>query len=107
MARLIGQSTASTQEFRQLYDKQLAKKGGRDPIVVLFDLLKSRKQGIKLNAAKELLSYRFPKQASIQATVEQAGQLLLSWDEVIDLPPEHILELDPVEALKAIEVMDQ
>lgn len=94
MGRLIGQSTASTQEFRQLYDKRLAKYG--DPIDVLFSMLKSRKQTIRLNAAKELLSYRFPKQASIQAQVEQAGQLVLSWDETIDLPPKEIIELEVI-----------
>lgn len=94
MGRLVGSASSSTIEFRQLYDKQI-EKTGQDPIVVLFKLLSSRKVSIKLGAARELLSYRFPKQASIQAQVEEAGQLVLSWEDTIDLPPRDIIELDP------------
>jgi len=92
MGRLVGSASTSTIEFRQEYDKRIAKYG--DPIDVLFQMLKSRKVAIKFQAAKELLSYRFPKQASIQQQVEQAGQLVLSWDDTIDIPPKDIIELE-------------
>ena len=94
MGRLVGSASTSTIEFRNEYDKRIAKYG--DPIEVLFKMLKSRKQSVKFAAAKELLTYRFPKQASIQAQVEQAGQLVMSWDETIDLPPENVIELEVI-----------
>lgn len=74
-------------EFATRYE-QLIHKTGADPLIVLFKLLKSRKQLIKLAAAKELLQYRFPKLASATLAVEQASQMVMSWDDtpVLDKP---------------------
>ena len=76
-----------THEFATRYE-ELIQKTGADPLMVLFKLMKSRTQSIKLQAAKELLQYRFPKLASAQLQVEQAAQMVMTWeaDHQLDKP---------------------
>jgi hypothetical protein len=73
-------------EFATRYE-ELVHREGADPLVVMFKLLKSRKHGIKFQAARELLQYRFPKLASAQVAVEQAGQMIMSWETPLEDKP--------------------
>ncbi len=92
MSRVTGVSKIKTIEYVIEYNR-LCKLYG-DPLEVLFKMLNSRKQMIKLAAARELISYRYPKQAIIKAEVEHAEQLIMSWDETLDLPPGSPIEIN-------------
>jgi hypothetical protein len=47
-----------------------------------------------------LISYRYPKQAILKAEIEQAEQLIMSWDETLDLPPGSPIDItDQVEVI--------
>jgi hypothetical protein len=84
MSRTPGSRGKHTHEFAERYEA-LIQKTGADPLIVLFKLLKSRNQPIKLQAAKELLQYRYPKLASAQIAVEAAGQMLMDWEVPLEL----------------------
>jgi len=98
-----GLSVARTEtlEFKALYNKYTKQFGC--PIQALFHIgFKSRKIGYRLDALKTLVSYQFPKQAILKAEIEQAGQLLMSWDETLDLPPGSAIDIygEPVLAIE-------
>ena len=81
-----------TLEYKALYHK-LEKKYGC-PVEALFKIgFSARKISYKLDALKTLVSYQFPKQATFKAELEQAGQLLMSWDETLDLPPGSAIDI--------------
>ncbi len=90
-----GVATVKTIEYVQEYNR-LSKKYA-DPLEVLFKMLVSRKHTIKLSAAQTLVSYRFPKQAIIKAQIEHAEQLIMSWDETLDLPPGSPIDMKTIE----------
>ena len=92
MARVAGSRAKHSIEFSTRYE-ELINKTGSDPLVVLFTLLKCRTKAIKLAAAKELLQYRFPKLASATLAVEQAAQMVMTWEDtpVLDKPSEEEL----------------
>jgi predicted ATPase len=79
-------------QFATRYE-ELIQKTGSDPLVVLFKLLKCRTRSIQLQAAKELLQYRFPKLASAQLQIEEAGQMIMTWEDTpaLDKPSEQEL----------------
>ena len=77
MPRTAGSTNHRTLEFIQHYDRLLKKY--EDPVEVCFKLLKSRKQGFKLQAASILMAYRYPKMVAQKIEVEEVGQLELSW----------------------------
>lgn len=88
MPRGAGTKNLRTVEFIAKFEA-LSKKYD-DPVEVLFRMLKSRKQSIKLQAAKELLPYRYPKLAAAHITSEQPTQMSLGWENegfVIDVEP--------------------
>lgn len=91
MARTTGSVGTKTIEYIAHYDK-LTKKYG-DPLVVLFKLLNARKQSFQMEAAKTLISYRYPKQAILKAEIESKGQMILGWEETTDLPLNQPIEL--------------
>lgn len=80
MTRQVGTKGKHSIEFATRYE-QLIQKTGSDPLLVLFKLLKCRTKAIQLASAKELLQYRFPKLASATLAVEQAAQMVMSWDD--------------------------
>jgi hypothetical protein len=79
MPRQSGTSNKITIEYQMVYDQMVKKYG--DPVEVLFRLLKSRKQGIRIQAASTLVSYKYPKLAAAAIGIEGPGQLSLSWNE--------------------------
>ena len=86
MARAMGTANNATLEYKELYHKLTVRYGC--PVEALFKIgFKSRKISYRLDALKTLVSYQFPKQATFKAEIEQAGQLIMSWDETLDLPP--------------------
>ena len=96
MSKPVGTPNKKTAEFVSLYETLALKHG--DPVLVLFKLMKSRTQSIKLQAAKELLSYRYPKQATATLELETAQQLVMTWEQTIDQAPKQIEDLDYLEA---------
>ena len=104
MARTLGAAGTTTIEFRQKFDSLVDKHG--DPVEVLFRLLKSRKQSIKIQAATNLLQYRYPKLAAAALAVDGPNQLSLSWDNdavTIDAKPTD----ETMQAIEAIANSDQ
>lgn len=83
--RTTGSLGKKTLEYVQAYDRLSAQYG--DPLVVLFKLTKSRKQAIRFQAAKELISYRYPKQIAAKMELEAAGQIIMQWEDTIETPP--------------------
>ncbi len=77
--RTEGSKNLRTLEFIQHYD-QLATRY-TDPVEILFKLLRSRKQTIKLQAASILVGYRYPKLMAQKIEIEAAGQMVLGWHE--------------------------
>ena len=78
-----GVANLRTIEFIREYDAMLLKYP--DPMETLFRLLKSRKQNIKLQAATQLLQYRYPKLAAVKLDGEGPSQMSLGWDEDPDV----------------------
>lgn len=66
-----------------------------DPLRVLFKLCKSRTQSIRLQACKEVISYRYPKQATATLELEAAGQMVMTWEQTRDLPPPEPIDITP------------
>lgn len=91
MGRQTGVANVKTLEYIKEYDRLC--KVYSDPLEVIFKMLNARKQQIKLAAAQTLISYRYPKQAVLKAEIEQAGQMILAWEESIDLPPPAPLDI--------------
>ena len=94
-----GLSVARTEtlEYKALYNRLSVKYGC--PVEALFKIaFNARKISYKIDALKTLVSYQYPKQATFKAELEQAGQLLMSWDETLDLPPGSAIDIygDPV-----------
>ncbi len=94
MARTKGSVGKKTLDYVQSYDVLSLKY--TNPLEVLFKLLSSRKQNIRLQAAKELVSYRYPKQAVAHLELEAQGQLVLAWEESIDIKPRELLDLNNI-----------
>ncbi len=89
MGSRAGVANLRTIEFIRAYDRMLERYP--DPLEVCFRLLKSRKQTIQIQAATQLLQYRYPKLAAVKVESEQPAQLSMSWDDgggtVIDAKP--------------------
>ncbi len=98
MARGFGTKGKHTIEFATRYE-ELIQRTGSDPLVVLFKLLKSRKKSIQVQAAKELLQYRYPKLASAQLQVEQSAQMIMTWEETVALDAPSEKELANLSAI--------
>lgn len=97
--RPLGAANLRTMEFIKAYNELLAKYP--DPLEVCFRLLKSRKQTIQIQAATQLLQYRYPKLAAVKLEGERPAQMKLGWDEdpdTIDAPPPKEL-IDSIEAI--------
>ena len=87
MPRAIGDKNKGANEYSRLYEQMIVEEG-INPVRVLFKLMKSRVQTVRLQAAATALKYRFPTQAAAKLEVEQARQMIMSWDEsIIDQPP--------------------
>ncbi len=99
MGRQTGVANIKTLEYIQEYDRLC--KIYSDPLEVIFKMLKARKQQIKLAAAQTLISYRYPKQAVATLELEKAGQLVLAWEETVDLPPP-----EPLDITSQVEVLE-
>jgi len=94
VARKHGSLNKKTLEYCQIYDQHIMN-GDDNPVDVLFKLLKNRKASIKLQAARELLSYRYPKQAVAKLEIEQAGQIVMNWEQSIEQPPAEPIDITP------------
>ncbi len=97
--RKLGAANLRTMEFIKAYNELLVKYP--DPLEVCFRLLKSRKQTIQIQAATQLLQYRYPKLAAVKLEGEQPKQMMLGWDDdpsIIDAPPPREL-IEQVEAI--------
>lgn len=103
----VGTANRKTLEFIQEFDR-LKQQHNVDPVEVLFRLLKSRKQSIKIQAARELMTYRYPKLAAAHIQVDGPEQIEMRWQQdsedgatglVIDAAPSD-------EIVKEIEVIN-
>ena len=79
MGRKLGSVNKRNLEYDQVYRKTVEKYGC--PVECVGRLMKSRKQNIRLEAAKTLISYKYAKLASIQMQVQEAQQITLDWGE--------------------------
>jgi hypothetical protein len=80
MARQTGAKNKKTLEYLQLYDKYLNEFGC--PVKVLFKIANGRyKTEHKINAARNLLPYRFAKLAAEQPQQQEQGELTLVWSD--------------------------
>lgn len=95
--RTHGSVGKKTDEYTNQYETLLTKYG--DPLIVLFKLMKSRKKAIALSAATTLISYRFPKRAIAQLEVETQAQLVMMWQDTIDIAPVKPIELGDIEVI--------
>ncbi len=93
MARTSGSVGASTIEFNQLHDSYIKKYG--NPVEVLFKMMQSRKQQIKLQAAGKLLDRRYPKEALANMDLGEQGQLTLTWEPTTDEKPTELIDITP------------
>lgn len=75
-----GALSKNTLEFQRAYT-ELIETLNVDPLVVMFKLLKSRDLSVRFQAAKELLPYRYPKQASIQVQTDTPTQISFVWED--------------------------
>lgn len=94
MSRIQGSKNKGKTDFARQYET-LVLEEGVNPLRVLFKLCKSRTQSIRLQAAKEVISYRYPKQATATLELEAAGQMVMSWEETRDLPPPVPIDITP------------
>lgn len=93
MSREVGVLNKRRSEYENLYETYVIKYK-LDPVDVLFKLMRSRNQAIKIQAAKAVLEYRFPKQAAVAVAVESASQLVMSWGEQSDEQPAELMDLE-------------
>lgn len=97
MGRNTGQIGLDKLEFVQRY-AELSEQYG-DPLTVMFKLSASRKQSMKFQATRELLSYRYPKQAVAKLEIETPGQMTLQWEMTTDEQPAELIEINPKELI--------
>lgn len=98
MARTEGAVGKKTLEYVIKYD-QLVERFGC-PVEALFQLgFKARKQQMRFQALKELLSYRYPKQVAAKIEAEAPQQLLMDWEQSSDMRPEPI-EIENFEVIE-------
>lgn len=107
MARTVGSTNRRSLEFISKFDNMCLVH--KDPVEVLFRLLKSRKQSVQIQAARELMQYRYPKLAAAHLQVEGPNQLSLGWDLdheslQLDIKPNDSV-IAEIEALAEKEVM--
>lgn len=93
--RPAGTPNHRTLEFIKHYDDLLIR--NKDPVEVLFKLLNSRKQSIKVQSASILIGYRFPKLVAQKIEVEGASQIAMSWDTPDETEPPPVLSLEDLE----------
>jgi hypothetical protein len=98
MPRAIGDKNKGANEYSRLYEQMVIEENV-NPVRVLFKLMKSRVQTVRLQAAATALKYRFPTQAAAKLEVEQAKQMIMTWDEVIEHDPPALVQLDGSEPL--------
>ncbi len=108
MPSRAGSPNQTARDFAELYEHMI-QETGTNPVVVLFKLMRARSNAIKLQAAKELLQYRYPKQASVVVQPEAAAQMVLLWDDHPELEQPSDEELEKLTAITAEfeEVPDQ
>ena len=98
MARTEGAVGKKTLEYVIKYD-QLVEQFGC-PVEALFRLgFKARKQQMRFQALKELLSYRYPKQVAAKIEAEAPAQMHLAWELSDDEKPAPI-DIDKYEVLE-------
>lgn len=98
MTRPVGSKNVGNNEFAIQYE-QLVYEEKVDPVRVLFKLLKSRTNSIKIQAAGHLLRYRFPTQKAATLELEAAGQIVMSWEQTVDVDPPALEHLQIPEIL--------
>lgn len=89
MGRPSGAANKRTKEFINLYET-LVIETGVNPVKVLFNLCKAENEGIRRQAASDLLPYRYPKQAAEQPEIEQQSEFLFSWEDVSAAESDHV-----------------
>ena len=98
MSRPKGSKNIGNTTYAQLYET-LVVETGLDPVRALFKLANSRTQSIKLQACSTLISYRYAKQATAHIELEAAGQMVMTWDNVIDMKPPELIDITPNQEL--------
>lgn len=98
MGRNTGNIGLDKSEFLQRYDELVERYG--DPMLTMFKLASSRKQSMKFQATKELLSYRYPKQAVAKLEITTPEQMTLQWEISTDTQPAELIELNPKELIQ-------
>lgn len=87
MPRAIGDKNKGANEFSRLYEQMIIVENV-DPVRVIFKLMKSRVQTVRLAAAQTALKYRFPTVTAAKLEVEQAKQMVMTWEaDIIEGPP--------------------
>ena len=79
MPRAIGDKNKGANEFSRLYEQMVVEENV-NPVRVLFKLMKSRVQTVRLAAASQALKYRFPTVTAAKLEVEQAKQMVMTWE---------------------------
>ena len=84
MARPAGSKNKFTFEFQTKFEKAV-RKYKIDPVNFMFQIMAGKEQtdtwntSQRLEAAKTLVSYRYPKLRSIEHQVSEQTQLTISW----------------------------
>lgn len=91
MARPVGSVNKGSEEYARKYETLVEQYG--DPMIVLFKLTRSRTQSIKLQAARELMQYRYPKLAAAQVEAQAAAQMVMMWEDTLEIGPPDLSEL--------------